>query len=62
MRVGDPVKVIAPWNSFYGLRGIVTEMKPVLMVHLHSERLPMAFDARDVITEEESTPHMTAGE
>lgn len=62
MKVGDRVRVIAPWNTYVGLRGEVTQTTPYLMVRLFHERLPMRFDARDLITEEESTPHMTAGE
>lgn len=62
MRTGCKVRIVAPWNTYFGLRGEVTQTSPFLMVKLHHERLPMRFDARDVITEEESTPHLTAGE
>lgn len=62
MRVGSKVRVVSPWDTHCGLRGEVTQMVPYVMVRLFHERLPIRFSERDLITEEESTPHLTAGE
>lgn len=48
-RVGDRVIVVAP--SFVGMRGEVTDVKPILLVRLDGERLPLHFGEREVIDE-----------
>ncbi len=57
MRIGDRVEMVDRYrrggkyepSSFDGLRGVITRLRPTLMVHLDGERLPMAFDARDLV-------------
>lgn len=41
--------VVAP--SFVGMRGEVTDVKPILLVRLDGERLPLHFGEREVIDE-----------
>lgn len=60
MIVGAAVIVIAPWSSFRGQRGRVTQREP-LMVLLDGERQPMRFGAREVVQEPEPQ-HIVAGE
>ncbi len=65
LRIGDPVRMVdryamrrpctckAPEPSWFdGMRGKVTQVAP-LMVLLDDERLPMRFDERDIVREDE---------
>jgi hypothetical protein len=47
--VGDRVIIVAP--SFKGLRGVVTDVNPILLVRIDGERLPLHFGEREVIDE-----------
>jgi hypothetical protein len=58
-REGDRVIVIAP--SFRGMRGVVTDVSPILLVRLDGERLPLHFGEREVI-DETSERHLGGAE
>lgn len=70
MKVGDRVEMVDRYRSrvcgdpswFDGMRGVITQLRPRVMVHLDNERLPMIFDVRDlVVLSGESGVAMTAG-
>lgn len=56
MKIGARVIVVASWSSFYGARGVVTQMTPYLEVHLDGERLPMRIEG---VIEESPTPEVS---
>jgi hypothetical protein len=73
LHVGDTVRMVdryaqrrpctckAPEPSWFdGMRGKVTKVDP-LMVHLDGERLPMRFDERDIVRDDEkpTEPNMS---
>ncbi len=66
--IGDPVVLVDRYAArarchcpkiepswFNGMRGVVTRVKPTVMVHLEGERLPMVFDERDLVPVAESS-------
>ncbi len=66
LRIGDPVRMVdryasrrpctckAPEPSWLdGMRGKITQLAPTLMVLLDGERLPLRFDERDLVREDE---------
>lgn len=58
-RIGDRVIIVAP--SFVGMRGVVTDVKPILLVRIDGERLPLHFGEREVI-DESSERHVGGAE
>jgi hypothetical protein len=46
--VGDRVVVHAQWSSFHGMRGVVTQVRPVLMVLIDDDTYSIAFGEREV--------------
>ncbi len=59
LRKDDPVRVVAHWSSFYGQRGVVVSVAP-LMVRIHGDTYPMRFG--EVMLDEPSTISMTGAE
>lgn len=59
-----PARVVGGERSwFHGMRGVVTATTSRgVMVHLDDERLPMAFDPRDLVVDESSATSMTGAE
>lgn len=62
MSPGDRVLFIAPWSSFKGQRGKVTQTEPCLMVVFPDDPRPIRVGEREVIPDPESQQHATAGE
>lgn len=61
LRKDDPVRVVAHWSSFYGQRGVVVSVAP-LMVRVHGDTHPMRFGDREVMLDEPSAISMTGAE
>lgn len=62
MKRGDAVLVVAPWSSFHGMRGEVTQAEPHVMVLLDGETKPLRMGATEIIPAEESTRHIGGAE
>jgi len=48
VNVGDRVEVHAQWCSFYRSRGVVTAVKPHLMIVVDGDTYPIRFGEREV--------------
>jgi hypothetical protein len=54
-RVGDRVSVNAHWSSFYGMRARVVETRPVLMILIDGDRLPIRVGEQEILEEADTT-------
>lgn len=58
MKLGARVIVFAHWSSFRGMCGVVTRVRPTLMVRFDGYTHPMCVGEREVI-EESSAPELS---
>jgi hypothetical protein len=59
VKVGARVVFVAQWSSFCGMRGVVVETNPKLMVRIDGDRCAIRVGELEVV--EESTPLTLTG-
>lgn len=62
MRVGERVRFVAAWSSFYGMTGAIVQMQPHIMILIDRDKHPIRVGEREIAVDEPSSQSLTGAE
>jgi hypothetical protein len=60
--VGDRVTVTKEWSSFFGMRGVLTQVKPFAMVRFDGDTHPLRIEEPTIERDVPVEPHVGGAE
>jgi len=51
IKIGDRIRFVAHWSSFHGMRGVVQQLRPHVMVLIDGDTYPIRVGEREVIVD-----------
>jgi hypothetical protein len=60
--VGDRVTVTKQWSSFYGMRGVLMQIRPFTMVLFDGDKHPLRIEEPTIVRDVPVEPHVGGAE